>query len=153
MRYNYKYNCIPYFSKYTFFNFYTPKRPRQNVGGVGVKNKGGTVSDYLSVCALTRKRCRRHRCPGRYRLTSEARGRRLRRFCARSLQVWAAADRGVVAVVGAAAASSLGAAAPLYGAAASAAVRGPPRPRPPASQTGPRRRQWPRSTRTPVPAA
>jgi len=57
------------------------------------------------------------------------------------------------AMAAAAAAASSWAAALPSGATAWAAGRGPPRPRPPVSRTGPCRRRRPRSTRTPVPAA
>jgi len=78
------------------------------------------------------------------------------RLCARSRQAWAATGKRAVAakmeaVVEAVVAFSW-AVALLSGAAVWAAA-GPLRPRPPASRTGPRRRRWPRSTKTLVPAA
>jgi len=118
------------------------------------------VSRKLSVCALTRKRRRRRsRWRSHRRRLQWLLRRRLFvavRLCARNRQAWAATGKRAVAakteaVAGAVAASSWAAALPS-GAAVWAAA-GPLRPRPPASRTGPRRRQWPRSTKTPVLAA
>lgn len=107
----------------------------------------------LTVCALTRKRCRCHR---RHRERSSAQDH----LCAQSRPAVAAtgtaaavAGLTATAVAVAAAAVSSWAAALPSGATAWAAGRGPLRPRPPVSRTGPCHRRWPRSTRTPVPAA
>lgn len=120
------------------------------------------MSRKLSVCALTRKR-RRHR--HRRSLWRNHRHRQrwlLRRLFvavrlyARNRQAWAATGkRAVVAkteVVAEAVAAFSWAAAFPSGAVVWAAD-GPLRPRLPASRISPRRRQWPRSTKTPVLAA
>lgn len=117
------------------------------------------MSRKLSVCALTRKRRRRRSRWRSHRHRLQWLRRRLFvavRLCARNRQAWAATGKRVAAAKTEAVAEVVAAsswAAALPSGAVVWAEAGPLRPRPPASRTGPRRRQWPRSMKTLVLAA